>query len=194
MSEDENEELPSAAESSEKGSEDLKKRLAEAEEEKKEAHEKYLRTYAEFENFKKRTAKEQSEQARYANERLLLALLPVLDNLARAISHTKESKNLEKLIEGVDLTQKELLSVLNKFGVTVIESLGRFDPAHHQAMLQVETDDQEENTVVDEFQKGYLLHGRVLRPALVSVAKGKNKEDPPLSEKEADKTSIEEDP
>jgi molecular chaperone GrpE len=155
---------------------ELEKRLAQAEEEKKEAHEKYLRTYAEFENFKKRAVKEQDEQNRYANERLLMALLPVLDNLARAISHVKESKNLDKLIEGLELTQKEFLSVLNKFGVTVIESLGQsFDPAHHQAMLQVETDDQEENTVVEEFQKGYLLHNRVLRPALVSVAKSTGK-------------------
>ena len=114
-------------------------------------------------------------------------MLPVLDNLARAIGHAKESKNLDKLIEGLELTQKEFLSVLNKFGVTAIESLGQpFDPAHHQAMLQIETDDQEENTVVEEFQKGYLLHNRVLRPALVSVAKSTKKEIPPLRKQEAD--------
>ncbi len=174
------------------GTEDLQKRLAQFEEEKKEAHEKYLRTYAEFENFKKRAAKEQTEQGRYANERLLIALLPVLDNLARAIAHAKETKNLDKLIEGLELTQKEFLLVLNKFGVTGIDSVGQpFDPAHHQAMLQVETNNQEENTVVDEFQKGYLLHNRVLRPALVSVAKNTNKENASLREREPDRASPE---
>jgi molecular chaperone GrpE len=193
----EDQEMPSASELSEAPSpsdqdiEPLEKRLAQAEEEKKEAHEKYLRIYAEFENFKKRIAKEQSDQNRYANERLLAALLPVLDNLARAISHAKESKNLEKLIEGLELTQKEFLSVLNKFGVTVIESLGQpFDPAQHQAMLQVETDDQEENTVVEEFQKGYLLNNRVLRPALVSVAKN-TKQGSSLHKQKADETATE---
>jgi len=194
----EDEEMPSASELSDVPTqpdpdiEPLEKRLAKAEEEKKEAREKYLRTYAEFENFKKRIAKEQGDQNRYANERLLAALLPVLDNLARAISHAKESKNLEKLIEGLELTQKEFLSVLSKFGVTAVESFGQpFDPAHHQAMLQVETDDQEENTVVEEFQKGYLLHNRVLRPALVSVAKN-TKKSSSLPEQEADKTTTEE--
>ena len=83
---------------------------------------------------------------------------------------------MDKLIEGLELTQKEFVSVLNKFGVAAIETLGQpFDPVYHQAMLQVETDDQEENTVVEEFQRGYLLHDRVLRPALVSVAKNTRK-------------------
>jgi len=173
--------------------EDLKRQLSQMEAEKKEVYERYLRSYAEFENFKKRVAKEQSDQNRYANERLLKALLPVLDNLARAIGHAKESRNLDKLIEGLELTQKEFVSVLHKFGVTVIESVGQpFDPVHHQAMLQVETDDQEENTVVEEFEKGYLLHDRVLRPALVSVAKNIKKAASPLLEQESEKTPTEE--
>ena len=163
--------------------------------EKKEAHERYLRTYAEFENYKKRVTKDQRDQSRYANEQLLKALLPVLDNLARAIGHAKESGHLDKLVEGLELTQKEFVSVLNKFGVSAIESLGQpFDPVHHQAMLQVETDEQEENTVVEEFEKGYLLHDRVLRPALVSVAKNTKKAAPPLPEQETEKTPEEEDP
>jgi molecular chaperone GrpE len=170
----------------------LKKQLSQVELEKKEVYEKYLRTYAEFENFKKRIAKEQSDQSRYANERLLRALLPVLDNLARAISHSKESGNLDKLVEGLELTEKAFVSVLNKFGVAVIESLGRpFDPVHHQAMIQVETDEKEENTVVEEFQRGYLLHDRVLRPALVSVAKNRKKAASPLPEQETEKTPAE---
>ncbi|HXC61789.1 MAG TPA: nucleotide exchange factor GrpE, partial [Nitrospiria bacterium] len=116
-------------------------------------------------------------------------LLPVLDNLARAIGHAKESRNLDKLVEGLELTQKEFVSVLNKFGVTAIESLGQpFDPVHHQAMLQVDTDDQEENTVVEEFAKGYLLHDRVLRPALVSVAKNAKKAASPLHGQGTEKT------
>ena len=121
-------------------------------------------------------------------------MLPVLDNLARAIGHAKESRNLDKLVEGLELTQKEFVSVLNKFGVIAIESLGQpFDPIHHQAMLQIETDDQEENTVVEEFEKGYLLHDRVLRPALVGVAKNTKKAASPLHEQGTDKTQTEED-
>ncbi len=184
----------SASTSADPDIEDLKKQLSQMEAEKKEAYERYLRSYAEFENFKKRIAKEQSDQNRFANERLLKMLLPVLDNLARAIGHAKESRNLDKLVEGLELTQKEFVSVLNKFGVTAIESLGQpFDPVHHQAMLQVDTDDQEENTVVEEFEKGYLLHDRVLRPALVSVAKNSKKAASPLHEQGTEKTPTEED-
>jgi len=175
--------------------EDLKEQMTHLAAEKKEAHERYLRTYAEFENYKKRVTKDQRDQSRYANEQLLKALLPVLDNLARAIGHAKESGHLDKLVEGLELTQKEFVSVLNKFGVSAIESLGQpFDPVHHQAMLQVETDEQEENTVVEEFEKGYLLHDRVLRPALVSVAKNTKKATSPLPEQETEKTPEEEDP
>ena len=184
----------SAPKSASLDAEQLEKKLSQLEAQKKEADEKYLRAYAEFENFKKRIAKEQSDLNRYANEQLLKALLPVLDNLARAINHSKESRNLDKLIEGLELTEKEFVSVLNKFGVTPIESLGQpFDPVHHQAMLQVETDDQEENTVVEEFQRGYLLHDRILRPALVSVAKNIKKTDLMLPEQKTKRTQTEKD-
>jgi len=185
---------PSAPTSAALDAEDLGKKLSQVEVQKKEAYEKYLRTYAEFENFKKRIAKEQNDQNRYANEQLLRALLPVLDNLARAINHSKESKNLDKLIEGLELTEKEFVSVMNKFGVTAIESLGHpFDPVHHQAMLQVETDDQDENTVVEEFQRGYLLHNRVLRPAFVSVAKNTRKSASQPPQKDTEKAPTEKD-
>jgi molecular chaperone GrpE len=97
----------------------------------------------------------------------------VLDNLDRAISHSRETEDAGKLIEGVDLIRKQFLDVLSKFGVTVLESLGQpFDPHRHQAVGQVETD-EEENRVVREAQKGYFLHDRLLRPSMVVVSKGR---------------------
>jgi len=132
---------------------------------------KYLRLYAETENFRKRMNREMSEREKYHNEGIIKELLPVLDNLERAISHAKES-GPEGVIEGVKMVKKQLMDALSKFGVTQVESIGfPFDPEKQQAMMQVETADYEPGTVVEEFQKGYFLNDRILRPAMVTVAK-----------------------
>ncbi len=134
---------------------------------------KYLRLAAEFENYKRVTQREQREQIRFGNEQILRELLPVIDNLERAIRSAKENGGGEALVRGVELTLKQLTEALAKFGVRPIASVGEpFDPTCHQAVAQVESAAVAANTVVEEFQKGYLLHDRLLRPAMVSVSIG----------------------
>jgi molecular chaperone GrpE len=137
--------------------------------------EKYLRLAAEFENYKRRAQREQSDSIRFGNESLLKNLLPVIDNLERAIQCAKDAGTRGPLLEGVELTHKQFLEIVSKLGVRQICSKGNsFDPAVHQAVVQVESESMTPNTVVEEFQKGYFLHDRVLRPAMVSVAKEKS--------------------
>jgi molecular chaperone GrpE len=156
----------------EKEIEELKKRLEEKEKEAKENYDRLLRTAADFENYKKRATKEKEEWTKFANEDLLKAILPFMDNLERAINHAQKVVDTGVLIEGVRLTIQQLHQTLNKFGLSSFESVGKpFDPAMHEAMLVVETDKQEPNQVVEEFQRGYLLNDRLLRPATVSVSK-----------------------
>jgi molecular chaperone GrpE len=164
-------------EDKEKEVEELKKKLEEKEKEAKDNYERLLRTAADFENYKRRAAKEKEDWTKFANEDLLKAILPFIDNLERAVNHAQKVKDTGVLIEGVRLTLQQLLQALNKFGLSPFESLGKpFDPAMHEAMLVVETDKHDPNQVVEEFQKGYLLNDRLLRPATVSVSKSSEKE------------------
>jgi molecular chaperone GrpE len=152
--------------------EELKRKLEEKENEVKEHYERLLRVAADFDNYKKRAAREKEEWTKFANEDLIKGILPFIDNLERAVNHSEKTKDFQSLVEGIKLTVQQLLNTLNKFGVSPIESLGKpFNPAVHQAMLLVETDQHEPNQVVEEFQKGYLLNERLLRPATVSVSK-----------------------
>lgn len=163
----------------------LHEKIKKSEEAAKESHDRYLRTLADFENYKKRTQKDQADRAKYANEQVFKEILPVVDNLERAITHSNETHDFEKMLEGVVLIQKQVVSVLEKFGVRPIECLNQaFDPFHHQSVGQVELDensDVEENHVVEEAQKGYFLKDRVLRASLVMIGK---KKAPPTPEKE----------
>jgi molecular chaperone GrpE len=132
---------------------------------------KYLRLAAEFENYKKLVQKQKQEYVQFANESMLKELLPVIDNLERALKHAKESHGQQGLIQGVELTLKQATETLARFGVRPIASLGApFDPAQHQAVARRESPASKENTVIEEYQKGYLLHDRVLRAAMVVVA------------------------
>jgi len=156
---------------------ELKKMLEAKEKEFKEHHDRLLRLAADFDNYKKRAAREKEDWAKFANEELIRAILPFIDNLERALNHAQKVTDTGVLIEGVRLTVQQLLQTLNKFGLSSIQSVGKpFDPALHEAMLVVETDKQEPNQVVEEFQKGYLLNDRLLRPATVSVSKTPEKE------------------
>jgi len=131
---------------------------------------KFLRERADLENYRKRVNKEKEELLNYGNKSLIEDILPVLDSLERALAHATED-GLGALVEGIRMTHGMLLTTLRKFGVTPVESAGAvFDPAFHQAMAQVPTDDYPANTVVEEYQKGYLLKERLLRPAMVTVA------------------------
>jgi len=152
---------------------------AAAEARARDAEERYVRLYAEFENYKKRTARENDEFRRYANETVLKEMLPVLDNFERAVDHAREASGAAVgtdgggLLEGVELIRKQFLDVLGKLGVTPIEAEGRpFDPQVHQAVSQVESADAADGTVVDELQRGFFFRERVLRPAMVVVARG----------------------
>jgi len=141
---------------------------------KKALEDKYLRVYSEFENYRKRVSRDQNDYSKFATEKLLKELLVVADNLERALQHSDATTDLKDWVKGVDLTFKQFSEILSKSGVTTIQSVGcPFDPSRQQAMAQVETETHEENTVVEEYQKGYMLHDRVLRPALVTVAKKK---------------------
>ncbi len=136
---------------------------------------KYIRLAAEFENYKRRAQRDQSDAIRYANEALLKNLLSTLDNLERAIQCGKDAGASGALLEGVELTHKQFLETVEKLGVRQVSSTGSlFDPNMHQAVAQVESETAEPNTVVEEFQKGYFLHDRILRPAMVTVAKEKS--------------------
>jgi molecular chaperone GrpE len=157
--------------------EELKKKLEEKEKEAKENYDRLLRTAADFENYKKRATREKEDWTKFANEDLIRAILPFIDNLERAVNHAQKIADTGVLVKGVQLTLQQLLQALNKFGLSSFESVGKpFDPTMHEAMLVVETDKHEPNQVVEEFQKGYLLNDRLLRPATVSVSKPPEKE------------------
>ena len=152
----------------------LADQLLEKDEELHALNDKYLRLAAEFDNYKRRVQRDQRDTIRFANERLFKDLLLTLDNLERALQAGREQDRIEGLIEGVDLTYKHFLDILQKMGIKQVSSVGEvFDPTKHQAVGQVESDTIPENVVVDEYQKGYFLHDRILRPAMVTVAKAK---------------------
>ncbi len=132
---------------------------------------KNLRLIAEFDNARKRAAREREEHIRFANESLLRELLPVLDNFDRALQAAKNEPGAAAVTAGIELIQRELLRALEKFGATPFSSVGQpFDPERHEAVASVQTAHVPEMTVVGETARGYLLNGRVLRPAMVTVA------------------------
>ena len=147
-------------------------KIEQAEAEAKKSYDRFLRASAELENYKKRTQKEMADFRKYANASLVKELLGVVDNLERAIESSNESNGEGQLSEGLNLTLKELLKIFEKFHACPIEALGEpFDPCYHQAMMQQETTEQPENVVLNELQKGYMIHDRLLRPAMVVVSK-----------------------
>ncbi|HEX4755365.1 MAG TPA: nucleotide exchange factor GrpE [Candidatus Dormibacteraeota bacterium] len=132
--------------------------------------ERYLRLAADFENFKRRKNQELADRSRFASEEAARALLPVLDNLQRAVGHAGESSAAD-LVNGLGLVVREFETALANLGVTPIDALGQpFDPAVHEALGGEESDTVDVDTVDAELQRGYRLHDRVLRPALVRVA------------------------
>lgn len=129
------------------------------------------RLQADFENFKKRQEKKQKEFIEFANEKLLNDLLSVVDNLERALDSTENEKNTKAIKEGIENTLKGFYNILKKEGVMPMKSVGhRFDPYRHEAVMKTETDKHSEDIVTEEFQKGYYIKSKVLRPAMVKVA------------------------
>lgn len=149
-----------------------------------EQKDKVLRLSAEFENFKKRKQREIDDFKKFANETVFRQLLSVVDNLERAIDSATDAVEETSLLEGVKLTHKELLKLFESFSIKRVEAENQpFDPTFHQAVTHAENNDVPDNTVTNVLQKGYLLHDRLLRPAMVVVSKG--------VEKQTQKTTIE---
>jgi molecular chaperone GrpE len=158
--------------------EELMVKLQEAESRAAENYDKYVRAVAELDNYKKRAIREKADAIRYGNENLLRDILPLLDNMDRALEHACNSDDFDAFKKGLKLLQDQFLVCLQKHGVEQIEAVGKdFDPHVHEAMLQVESGEHEQSKVVSEFERGYLLNGRLLRPAKVSVCRRSNKED-----------------
>ena len=132
-----------------------------------------LYAHAEFQNFRRRKEDEQKELSKFTNSELIKSLLPILDNFDRALQAAEQTRNFDALIGGISGTSKQLQSFLQKAGVTVIDALGKdFDPNFHEAIGHAEDSGRTANTVAEEVQRGYMMHDRVLRPALVRVAQG----------------------
>jgi molecular chaperone GrpE len=151
--------------------ESLKKEAAEN-------HDRLLRMAAEFDNYKKRATREMNDFRKFANESFAKALLPVVDSMDLAIESSSNGKHVNNsMVEGVNMTLKEILKIFEQFGVKRFESIGNtFDPNLHQAVMQEETDNFPENTVSKELQKGFMIHDRLLRPAMVVVSKKPEKQ------------------
>ncbi|MDY6851099.1 MAG: nucleotide exchange factor GrpE [Thermodesulfobacteriota bacterium] len=133
---------------------------------------RFLRTQADMENMKKRLDREKADFVKFANEGLLRDLLPVLDNLERALKHADSTSGGQGLKEGLQLTIDDFVNVFKKFGVKAISALGeKFDPNFHEAVMQREDPDIDDNTVLEVIQRGYLLNDRLLRPSMVVVSK-----------------------
>lgn len=153
---------------------ELLKKLTDTREEAEKNYDLYMRTYAEMENIKKRGIKEREELAKYANESIIKEILPVIDNLDKAISHAQNDENSSALVEGLELTRDGLMKALEKAGLKEVEALGEpFDPNFHESVSQQIDDTVAPGHVIMELQKGYLLNGRLMRPSMVVISQGK---------------------
>jgi len=152
----------------------LQERLNLCQEKNKELEDRLLRLAAEFDNYKKRTAREFEQLVKTANENLILHLVDVLDNFERALDSAKSAKDFDAFHQGVELIYQHLHELLAKEGLKPIEAMGQpFDPHQHEAVLQVEDPHHSQETVVNEIQRGYMLGDKLLRPARVVVSKAK---------------------
>lgn len=134
-------------------------------------NDRIVRISADFDNYRKRVLRDQDQNKEQAEERIVTSFLPVIDNLERALNHARQSNDFEKLLQGVEMTYRLYLQTLGKLGCTPFESLGQdCDPNYHDVLQRVIDDEKEHNTIVQERLKGYIMHDRVLRPALVVVS------------------------
>jgi len=157
----------------EMSADDLFKKIDELREESRENYDKYLRSQAEMDNIIKRNRKEKEEWIKYSNETLIKDLLQVIDNLENAINHSGNENSFNALIAGVELTLKGLKDTLAKSGLEEIKTLGEdFDPCFHHAVQEELNDSVEKGKIVKEFQKGYVLNQRLIRPAMVVISRG----------------------
>ena len=152
---------------------ELLEKINEIQDESQKNHDLYLRSEAEIENIKKRNKKDKEEWVKYANESLIKAILPVVDNLEMAISHSQEENSVKALREGVELTLKGLRDTLEKSGLEAVKAEGEpFDPNYHHAVSEQADEKVETGRILEELQRGYTLNKRLIRPAMVIVSKG----------------------
>lgn len=157
--------------------EKLIKELETTKKQLEEEKDRCLRLNAEFDNLRKRTQKEKEEFIKYANEKLILELIDVMEALERGLENAKKSKNRDKLIEGMELIYKQFKNILEKNGLSPIKAIGeKFDHDKHEAMMQTPTDECEEGMVLEEFARGYMLNNKVIRYSKVRVSKKKESE------------------
>jgi molecular chaperone GrpE len=155
-----------------KSKKDLQTLLEKKDEELRQKHDRLLRTQAEFENYKKRTVREKADLLKFGNESLMKELVPVIDDLERSLEHARGTDQIDTIVDGIEMIRKEFFKKLEKFGLRQIAAQGEmFDPLKHEAIAQVKTSVYPENAIVEELQKGYFIHDRLLRPATVKVAK-----------------------
>jgi molecular chaperone GrpE len=159
----------------------LRTSLDAKEKEAAENYDRYLRAMAELDNYRKRAARDKEDAIKYGNEKLIKDILPIMDSLDRALHQASEvsvRNNFEAFQQGLELIHSQILGCLERHGVAKIAAKGEeFDPDRHQALMQVETPEMEGNRVVDEYESGYTLNGRLLRPSKVSVSKSVPKVD-----------------
>ncbi len=152
----------------------MQEQLDQVTEHAKAANDKYLRTLADFENFRKRQREELERQKTTVKQSIVEKLIPIVDNFERSATHAEEEHSYEALVEGVNLILRQLHDLLAAEGVEAIDAEGQeFDPEFHEALMRVETDEVEENMVVEQIEKGYAINGKVIRPAKVTVAAAK---------------------
>ena len=148
----------------------LQEKVDKLEEELKQSEDKYLRLYAEFENFKRRKNKEIETNNVYKSQKVITEILPSLDNLERALQVESDNEEIKSLLKGVEMVYEGLLNVLKSEGVELIETENaQFDPNYHHAVMQDEDSEKESGVILDTFHKGYKLKDRVIRPAMVKV-------------------------
>jgi molecular chaperone GrpE len=150
----------------------LQQDLEDLRKEKDEVFNRLQRVYADYANFQKRVPKNIADTVAYEKERFIRSFLPVLDNFDRTLKEARTAQNVEAVIKGVEIVRDQMLTILKSFDVEPIESLNeKFDPARHEALIRRSEPDKEDDVVVEEFQKGYTLNGRVIRPSRVAINK-----------------------
>ncbi|WP_010270409.1 nucleotide exchange factor GrpE [Paenibacillus senegalensis] len=145
--------------------------IAKLRQEAEDNYNRYLRVQADFDNFRRRSRQEKEEFAKYASMKVIEQLLPIVDNFERAMESSKESRDFDALVKGLEMVFRQLDQVFKQEGLEPIQAVGEpFNPEFHQAIMQVESDEYEEGIVVEEIQKGYKLKDKVVRPSMVKVS------------------------
>lgn len=163
--------------------ESLHKQLEALQSERDDLFGKLQRVSADYANFQKRTARQVAESIAYEKEHLIKTLLPTLDNFDHTFEKSQAAESVEAVLAGIRIVYDQMLDTLRSHGVEVVEAMGQpFDPSRHEAMMRREDPDREDNTILEEFQKGYALNGRVVRPSKVIVNKRACAEAPPVAE------------